>query len=207
MKTSLIRKNMYWLAIAIVSTALIACGKKDSGSKNAVVAPQPVDPYGCAAGVNCVGMNAPTHLISASSSFSVVALAATFEMRIDILGDQAMGGMVNFQDPKAIVYYSGTAAATGQLQVVNANGVCGLVPGVYQINTVRPGQAMMATIGGIQLEAVGPARLLMTISNGLLYNSQDPNGTNKLSQTNRMGGTILIENINGQPCQGAVDMY
>lgn len=213
MKTQMI-KNILTIGLGLLlsTQVMVSCSKKEGGSKKKI--PVVVNPNPWGTGVPGSGVLART-----TSETSVVALNATFSILLDLYSQNPVNGQagnyMNYQDPKLVTYYSGMVSANGQLTVNGSNGQCGVTPGVYSITTVSPGQIGMGVVSNLRVQATnGVTQILMTVANGILYNSTDPNGTNSASSSNRMGGEIWIESIrsttvmmNQGGCSGSISLY
>lgn len=201
MKTGMMLKTNLLSVLALVGvlSATAACSKKDDGNQIIVGA----QPLACQGSICANVGTAPGVLISASTTAMVYG--AQVDMALDVIADATR---FNINDPKAVIMYSGPAAISGYLRVAGTSGnfgtsLCGAFPGDYYMQATQQGSMTQATLtGGRIASGTGPngGRIEATIIQGILNNSQDPNGTSKGSATNRMYLTMRIDSVNGQPC-------
>jgi hypothetical protein len=98
------------------------------------------------------------------------------------------------------------------LQIRNFdNDLCNAPVGDYEVFTANSG-IWQYGVTGTALSGFGPANLrlearstngsilVVTFVQGIIYNNISQNRTNKL-EINRMGGTFLVEAVNGQLCR------
>jgi hypothetical protein len=176
-------------------------GKKSSPQPPPIVGPIPINPC-----PTCVGMGNMVFMATTDSE----NVRGSLYLGLDFYGDPARG--FDFNNPKIPVLYSGPVQAHGRMQVRAVDpDLCNAPPGDYDVRTMSPGNwqngvtgTAMSGLGpnNLQLEARSPNGFYFVVSfaQGIIYNGTSMNGTNKL-ETNRMGGTFLVQSLNGQICR------
>lgn len=203
------------LAVSVV-TSLVACGNKNQNNN-----PQPVN--GFEQCVNCQNINGAAFFTAqASDSYGAIALNISFTGQNiatqpvqpvnngygNNYGGYYGSGYSNYNPYQSspIISYSGPVGASGQF-AVNQNmnlGYCQLPLGSYNLGTVSAGQWSSGIVYNLRMQASGPANIVMTIttgqvsSPGYLQPGQLGSGMNP---TGRLFANIMIESVNGQPCQ------
>jgi len=202
------KNTKYFLtAVALVGTLLTAaCGKKNDGG-NVGTAVNPATPTAaCMAAGACSGVVNPGLLISASSTVTSSGVQIDFAM--DILGQATQ---FNAADPKAIITYKGPAALAGYMRIQTTGGtICGASAGEYLLQASAQGYLNMVTLTNARMVSVsGPNanRIEATVSQAVVSNSQDPQGTSKSSNTNRLYMVMRLDSVNGQPCGAIITSY
>lgn len=175
---------VFILSAVLVATAMNACGKKDGGGGGG--GGNPYVPAGCA---GCVpGQGTVLATAFGIHSPNTIALGLTF------YGQGAPQGG----------YYTGPVSAQGELFVGPQAGgwYCPLPPGLYQVGTIQAGQWSSQMVANLVLEANGPGgrvRIIM-IQNGVYQASPNIQYSGR-TYPNYLWGNVLIESVNGQPCQ------
>lgn len=201
-------KNKKYILAAVLAVGTMmttACGKKSSNSVNTTVtAATPT--AACTAAGACAGVTNPGLLISASSTVTSSGVQVDFAM--DIFGESTR---FNSADPKAIITYTGSAAMAGYVRIQSSGtSICGASPGEYLMQASSQGNLYYATLTNAKMVSVsGPNsnRLEMTVSQAVLSNSQDAQGTSKSSNTNRLYMVMQLTSVNGQPCNAVITSY
>lgn len=123
---------------------------------------------------------------------------------LDMIVDQARSGL-NWNDPKAILYYSGPVSLQGVMRVSTSNNfnVCNAPAGDYTIqpmttSTLASGGSL--SYGTFQAVSSTGGRVIFRIGSSSLYNYEDPNGVSSTSYTNRLQLNINIDSVNNVPC-------
>lgn len=200
-------KNKFY---SVLTTLLIigflgvfsACNT-NKGKNNAQPPPPYVVPLPMTAASNCVGcMNMGQLAFMATTDSENIR--GSLLLGLDFYGDPSRG--FDFNNPKVPALYNGIVEAHGRLQIRAVDtDFCNAPAGEYEVRTVRPGSWQLGVVSGLQLEArsINGFFIVMTFVKGIIYNSTSINGTNKL-ETNRMGGTFMVELVNGQVCRSLV---
>ena len=194
------KKAVQVLAAVVVSIAVVACGKKDDGGARAT--------SGYNNGYYNYGMNNcySCGAVGAGSGVIVQAQAATGGdeafLTLNIVG---LGGNAYMMDPwtNPITSYAGPIALEGGMNIVAWDSFfCGAAPGSYQLRTVQVGNMMSGSLSGVVMEALGPQRLILQVGSSVLY------GVNSQPMNPRLGLTMMVESVNGQPCgSGVIQTY
>lgn len=185
------------IALALLSFA--ACKKNDNSGAPPPPPPVAITPQwqSCASCPGVIAQGFPGLVGVRSSTTNENVLFA-----FDLIVDQA-NTMVNWADPKAILYYTGPVALQGTLRVVAANdiNVCNAPPGDYDI---RPLTSSSVASGGIlsygTFEALGPTRIVFRVGSSAIYNAQDPGGVSRNSQSNRIQFNLMLDSVNNIYC-------
>lgn len=210
------------LAVSVV-TSLVACGNKNQNNNN----PQPV--YGFEQCVNCQGINGAAFFTAQSTdtygsfalnwSFTGQAAGAIPQQQYNPYQQQynpyqqqynpyqqqqySPNPYVNQYSPMS---YSGLVGVVGQLAVNQGMnlGYCQLPGGNYNLGTLSAGQWTMGIVYNLRMQATGPANIVLTLtqgqvsSPGYLQPGQMGSGVNP---NGRLFANVMIESVNGQPCQ------
>lgn len=182
---------------AISALSLTACKKNDNSS-----APVSANVYpnwqACASCAGAINQPFPG-LIGVRSSTTNENVMFSF----DIIVNQSPN--VNWNDPKAILAYSGPVTLQGALRVASPGDymVCNAPPGDYEI---RPMNSSMLGVGGVlsngtfEARSGNGSRIIFRIGQSAVYNAQDPQGVSRNSQTNRINLNMILDQVNGMPC-------
>lgn len=180
----------------VMMTVLAGCGKNDNSNTSAAT-PQLNPNWGnCSGCSGILGQPIPGLIGVRSQTASGDALFA-----FDLIVNQ--DGRIDWNDPKAFLYYAGPATLQGAIRITQPGGLsfCGAPPGDYE---VRPMSPSMISVGGIvsggSFEALGPTRIIFRVGPSTVYNPQDPWGVNRNSATNRIGFNLFVDFVNGFPC-------
>ena len=149
-----------------MSLAVTACGNKDNGGGGSTIAVVP------GAAASCVGCPASTTLVASALGRSWATYSTEqAQLSLNFYGDTAYTGS---QTPGSL-YYHGPIVAGGVLRVRIAKTAPGcIIPaGDYTVTTLAPGQWSNQLFSPIQLQAVGPVTLQLTMRN----NTVNPSGT------------------------------
>lgn len=155
-----------YFAIAIsaltLSLTMAACGNKDGGGGTVAVVPGGI-------GASCVGCPASTALVASAFGRSYNYMnQENAQLSINFFGDAAMVAQTN---QSGSLYYNGPIAAGGTLRVRVAKtgpGYCQIPVGDYVLSTTQPGQWSGQRFSNLQLNAVGPTTLQLTLSNNVI---------------------------------------
>lgn len=187
-------KKLSVITFAALTLGLAACQKKEdsSGVQGMGIAPMWQSCGGCA---GTMGQAIPGLVGVRSSTVDETVLFA-----FDLLVSQ--NGMIDWNNPKAILFYNGPASIQGALRVTMPGmSLCGAPAGDYQIRPLSP--STIASGGMISygtFEAVGPGRIIFRLGSSSLYNAVDPYGVNRNSATNRINLNLMIDSVNGMAC-------
>lgn len=178
--------------------SLTACKKNDNSENSTVPAVRPIwtNCGNCAA---TIGQGIPG-LIGVRSATTNENVLFSFDL---IVSQQS--GMVNWNDPKAILYYTGPVSLQGVLRVQSAGDVmvCYAPPGDYEI---RPMSSSSISSGGVlsygTFEAISQngSRIIFRVGSSQIYNAQDPQGVSRNSQANRIAFNLILDQVNGSYC-------
>lgn len=110
--------------------------------------------------------------------------------------------------PPAMMTYSGPVGVNGTLSVLQGMnlGMCQLPVGTYSLGTLTSGQWMQSQVYNLRMQASGPAAVIMTLSQGQVSGTTSLQ-TGLWTDTNAVGrifGNIVIESVNGYPCNTSV---
>lgn len=210
MKTnSNLAKKVLVTLLAASSLFFVACKKNDNSSGNAST-PQAVQPgwTGCATCVSSIGSPVDGLIGVLASSYDQKVL-----MSLDIILDGARLTNANPADPKLILSYMGPVVLQGAIKITAPTmaGYCTLPPGDYGFLPLSASAtSSQGVVSGGQFEAVSAAgKFVFSLNGSSVYNSQDPQGVNLASRTNRIQMNLRIESLNGQPqpCNGMLSTY
>jgi hypothetical protein len=212
MESKTVKNRFYMILTTLLAISFLglfsACNQNKS-KKSAPPMPPPVAPLpitispGC---TTCLNMGQMAFLATTDSETG----SSSMYMGLDFYGDISRG--FDFNNPKIPTLYSGMVQVHGRLQIrVMSTDFCNAPPGDYEVRTMAPGN-WQSGVTGYSFGGTGPSSLrlearslngyflVISIAQGIIYNSTSMNGTNKL-ETNRMGGTLLVESFNGQICR------
>ncbi|MFZ3231675.1 MAG: hypothetical protein WA160_15810 [Pseudobdellovibrio sp.] len=104
-----------------------------------------------------------------------------------------------------VVTYSGPVSANGTISVaqVMSSGNCQLPAGAYNLITSTPGQWTSAMVYNLRMQANGPAAVVLTLAQGQVSaktGSQLGQTWSEINPVGRIFGNVMIESINGVPC-------
>ncbi len=189
-------KSALLVLASVVS--LTACKKNDNSETSRVPNIQPfwANCNNCA---NNIGQPIPG-LVGVRSSTTNENVLFSF----DLVVDQRVANL-NWNDPKAILMYTGPVSLQGALRVQSAGDimVCNAPPGDYEI---RPLSSSAISNGGVlqygTFEAISGngSRIIFRVGNSQIYNAQDPQGVSRNSQTNRIAFNLMLDQVNGIYC-------
>ena len=176
------------LSAVLIAMTMNACGnKKDGGGGDGGPGAPPPGPNGC---VNCP----PGTGQIIASAFGVhnpntISIGLSFFAQGQTQGNS---------------YYAGPVVATGELFVGPQAGsqYCPLNAGVYTLTTTQPGNWSNSMIYNMRLDGNGPGgRVSLVLINDGVYSAQPMIQYNGRTYPNHLWGNVLIESVNGQPCQ------
>ena len=212
LKVNKIRLSLIAFFTFSLVLSLSACqqGKKNSETR-AITPNSPVitnpNVFGNPIGANCSGCFASFgNLLPAYGVYESTLTGQALVFSVDVLGDSSLSH-VNMQDPKVAIYYTGPAMVVGELDVAQVDTrLCNAPLGIYQMQTIQPGQWSNTILSGVRILATGQgSRIVLSILQGIPYNPQTI--SKDVSSPNRLGGTIVIEEVNGQPCNSDVPLF
>ena len=128
-------------------------------------------------------------------------------MRLNLLGQNNIQPLGS-NNP---IDYSGPISAVGKMNIDLGYSTLGcIIPaGPYTVQTIQAGVLNRSFVGALKLEALGPARVVMAISQAQFsakYYEQMGYTYPEVGNKGRLFGDIIIESINGLPCQRSVLM-
>lgn len=146
----------------LIGLMLSLAGCPDNGRN-----PTPINGYNGYNGYgNCVncGFNPATFSQSVSSAIPQAQLNISLAGDINLMNQWAQMG----QNP--LFSYQGPVTVSGVLNVTSLlpMGMCQLPPGQYQVRSLSAGQYSMGVFQVPALEIVGPARMLVTLGDGVI---------------------------------------
>lgn len=224
MKTSNLIKNTAAVLVGVVLMTLVACGDKgSSGNQN---------PTGWGNCANCQNINpgAPFFQAQSQDSYGVITLNWNFSgqnftqqpyqqpygqpyqqpygYQQPIYGGAYPGGYNTGFAPE-IISYNGPVAASGQFIVMQSMslGYCQLPGGTYNLTTLQAGQWNMGIIYNLRMQATGPANIALSMTTGQVSakTGQQLGYTwNEIPRTGRIFGNLMVESVNGYPCQMSI---
>lgn len=199
-----------FLAVAMLSTALVACGnKKDDNNPQLNAFTQ-----SC---VNCEGITGYPFFIAQTratlySSYgygygSQAAININWSFSGQNINTQAQGqsqAQPSYQYGSPAMNYVGKVSAAGQVNVTSTIGgsnngyFCPAIPaGTYNLATQTVGQWANGQISGLRLIISGP--VTMTV---VLNQAQAAQYSYQYSSSSYITGGLIIEQVNGYYCQG-----
>lgn len=173
------------------SLALMACGKGNSNDGGpSTVHP---NPWNCP---TCHNSGISSVLLpGVRSATPGEGVLLTLDVRIQDY-PQYFGSCPQPYEKRAYCY-NGPGTLVGVLRIVNPNEICGAPPGDYNVTPIQIGSLSNLILRGGTFEAVGPARILLSLNNGILYN---PGGVASNSPNNRISLSMALQSVNGVPC-------
>lgn len=199
---------------AILSTLLMACGKKNDETL-------PVNAFTQSC-INCEGItgfpffSAQTQAYQQNQGYgytTAMAISWSFsgqningQAQQGLPGQQAQGqyGQQYNQYASPAMNYVGKVSAAGKVTVSGGLnlGFCPQVPaGTYNLTTQTVGQWANGQISGLRMLISGA--VTMTASLSQAQASEYSYGYQSTAGTSRLYGTLIIEQVNGYYCQGA----
>lgn len=108
-----------------------------------------------------------------------------------------------------IMSYSGIVAAQGLFSVAQGMslGYCQLPAGSYTLGTLSPGQWNMGIVSNLRLQAVGPATIILSLTQGQVAaktGGQLGQTWSEIAPVGRIFGNVMIESVNGYTCSMSV---
>lgn len=208
-------KKVGLLISMLAVTVLVACNKKSGGGgEPTTVVPNYVG-QACqynqtppAAGYICQGnvwvlINQPT--AGAGNLLNNVQMQNSYfrgTLFLSATGAVSGGYQVDFNDPRAIIYYAGQVTVTGTIEVLNQS-LCGAPVGAYAVSGTA--NSYYGSLGNGTLTLTGPTGMQLMVYSAQLYNNSG-SGLNRDSNANRLGITNSVLTVNGQPC-GTITTY
>lgn len=191
-------------SLLLLSTFMAACNNSNNGRGNLAHTPRNWGYMGglcstCGVSGNWMG------LVGTDSENGL----GTISMGLDFYGTPS--GPIDFMDPKVPLFYTGPVVAKGVLSVrYQESLLCYLPPGQYQLSTFSQGQWQSGVLStgrsgygpsNLKMEARGMngVSAVVSLPKGIIYN---PSGVSSLV-VNRLSGTLVVEQVNGMPCQTA----
>lgn len=199
------KKLSQWLShmsVALFTAWVVACGGQGGNNNQQPVYPQqPVQPVypNC---LNCQNINGSAFFTATSQDqYGVMQFTSWI-----FLGQNVMTAN-SYNSP--IVSYNGPVSSQGQMQVSQTvtYGYCQLPAGGYTLSTLSVGQWSGGVVSNLRMQASGAAQIIMTLSQGQVEGktgSQLGYAWNEISPTGRMFGNLVLESVNGVPCQYSV---
>jgi hypothetical protein len=68
------------------------------------------------------------------------------------------------------------------------------------VSSLQPGQWQANSFGGLRLNAVGPANVVLNVYNGGVYQAVPEINYQGRRFPNNMWANVIVESINGYPC-------
>lgn len=108
-----------------------------------------------------------------------------------------------------VTSYSGPVAVNGQFIVSQGMnlGYCQLPVGTYALTTLQAGQWNMGIIYNLRMQATGAANIVLSISPGQVSAKsgyQTGYTWNEVGNAGRIFGNLVVESVNGYPCQMSI---
>ena len=220
MKTfNMIKYSGLVLVFSVIAT-LAACGSKNSDRQNT-----PINNTAFQQCANCQNLfQAYSEYIGYGGLQSGLNLNWTFQSQAGLAqplqsqqynpynpyNPYASGYNYNYGGISPIISYNGPVSASGILSVTQSMnlGYCQIPAGSYQLGTIAQGQWYSATVSNLRLQAVGPATLFLTLTQGRV-SSPKPSGTSgvlwsEVAPIGRINGDLFIESVNGYQCSQSI---
>ncbi len=230
----MIQKNYFKQAAGVFAMAVLlnltACGNKGGGNNNQ---PQPVvvNP-GFQQCPNCQNMSG-TPLFTAESvdSYGVIRMNWSFVgsnvqtayaqpqqqpyygynygysggLNSNTSGGVYGGGYIG-QTQGSYVGQVGVQGTMTITQVLNL-GYCQIPAGSYSLGTASAGNWQYSMVSNLRMQAVGPASVLLSLTQGQVASAgylQPGQISSSSASQGRMFGNLMIESVNGYPCQMSI---
>lgn len=191
-----LKRTIHVALVAIAVGFLTACPAKKDDNNGSVG--QPVPPYGVPGCPGCPpGTGQNLALAFGQHSPSTLALGLNFTAVGSPTSQPGLppGYQVN---PG---YYAGPVVASGEMFVTGQSSyTCPMVPGVYVINSIQPGQWQANMFGGLRVNAVGPSNVILNIYRGGVYQAVPEVNYQGRRFPNNMWAEVIVESVNGYPC-------
>lgn len=177
-----------------MSLAVTACGNKDNGGGGSTIAVVP------GAAASCVGCPASTTLVASalarSWDYNNVEQA---QMSLNFYGDSTI---YTGSQTSGSLYYNGAIVAGGVLRVRVAKAAPGcIVPaGDYTVTTLTPGQWSGQSFSQIQLQAVGPVTLQLTMTRNSIWSGQTQTDWAGATFPFRIVSDVYVTSMSGGAC-------
>ncbi|MBC7466271.1 MAG: hypothetical protein H7256_09785 [Bdellovibrio sp.] len=116
----------------------------------------------------------------------------------------------SYSAPPAMMTYSGPVAVNGAFSVLQGMnlGMCQLPVGSYSLGTLTSGIWSQTQVSHLRMQAAGPAAVIMTLSQGQVSGNTNLQSTGGLwtdaNAVGRIFGNVVIESVNGYPCNMSV---
>lgn len=189
------------LAMTVVSSMLIACGKKEDNNAQINAYTQ-----NCA---NCEGLGitgfpfftAQTQAYSQTGWTYSNAMALSWSFSGQNISGQSTQNYNQYASPA--MNYVGKVSAAGKVTVSSALnlGFCPQIPaGTYNLTTQTVGQWANGQISGLRLIVTGAVNMTITLNQAQAYEYSYGYYS---SSSSRVYGTMIVEQVNGYYCQGA----
>lgn len=201
--TKLIKGTM---ALALVSSLLIACGKKEDNSNQINAYTQ-----NCA---NCEGLGitgfpfftAQTQAYSQLGWSYSSAMTLSWSFSGQNISGQSTQNYNQYASPA--MNYVGKVSVAGKVRVLSqignsqngSNYFCPVIPvGEYNLTTQSVGQWANGQISGLRLLVTGPVTMTITLNQAQAY---EYSYGYQYSSGSRVYGNMIVEQVNGYYCQG-----
>jgi hypothetical protein len=217
MNTFDVKNKTYSILSALMIASFFGFFSACTPSKGRNRTPPPPPPPVVVPLPNTIATNCTTCMNMGQMAFMATTdsenVRGSMYLGLDFYGEINRG--FDFNNPKIPTLYSGMVQANGRLQIKAVDtDFCNAPPGDYIVTTVNPGNWQSGVTGSVY-GGLGPSNLrlearsmngyylIITFAQGIIYNVTSINGTNKL-ETNRMGGTLVVESFNGQVCRSSM---
>lgn len=187
------------LLTAVISSVLIACGKKEDNNNQ-------INAYTQSC-VNCEGITGFPFFTVQTQAYSQTGYSYSNAMTVNwsFSGQNLSGQTQQNYNPYSspAMNYVGKVSAAGKVTVAAALnlGFCPQVPaGTYNLTTQTVGQWANGQISGLRMLFSGPVTMTVALSQA---QASEYSYGYQYSNSSRIYGTMIVEQVNGYYCQGA----